>query len=99
RLRRQLRRAAPEALAEGGELGGDGVEERRVVVAAEVEPDGLIRVAHAAAPYRMTWVEMDVHEPDALASVRRASPVPIASLEAIYGRRQYRQYFERQAVD
>ncbi len=42
---------------------------------------------------------MDVHEPEALAHVRRSSPVPIASLEAIYGRRHYRPYFDRQAVD
>jgi galactonate dehydratase len=62
-------------------------------------PEGLIRVAKVAEPYRPTWVEMDLHEPDALAYVRRASPVPVASLEAVYGRRHYRQYFDRQAVD
>jgi galactonate dehydratase len=62
-------------------------------------PEGLIRVTKVAEPYRVTWVEMDLHEPDALAYVRRASPVPIASLEAVYGRRNYRQYFDRQAVD
>lgn len=62
-------------------------------------PEGLIRVARIAAPHRVSWVEMDVHDPDALAHVRRSSPVPIASLEALYGRRQYRPYFDRQAVD
>jgi galactonate dehydratase len=63
------------------------------------KPEGLIRIARAAEPYRPTWLEMDVHEPEALAHVRRSSPVPIASLEAIYGRRHYRPYFDRQAVD
>ena len=63
------------------------------------KPEGLIRIARAVEPYRPTWLEMEVHEPDALAYVRRSSPVPIASLEAIYGRRHYRSYFDRQAVD
>ena len=63
------------------------------------KPEGLIRIARATEPHRPTWVEMDLHDPDALASVRRASPVPVASLESIYGRRQYRQYLDRQAVD
>lgn len=64
-----------------------------------LKPEGLVRIAHAAEPYRMTWLEMDVHEPRALAHVRRSCATPIASLEAIYGRRQYRPYFDHYAVD
>jgi L-alanine-DL-glutamate epimerase-like enolase superfamily enzyme len=64
-----------------------------------LKPEGLVRIAHAAQPFRMTWLEMDVHEPQALAHVRRSSPTPIASLEAIYGRRHYRPYFDQYAVD
>lgn len=64
-----------------------------------MKPEGLMRVARAVEPFRMTWLEMDVHEPGALAQVRRSSATPIASLEAIYGRRHYRPYFEQYAVD
>ncbi len=42
---------------------------------------------------------MDVHEPQALAQVRRSTATPIASLEAIYGRRNYKPYFDHCAVD
>ncbi len=63
------------------------------------KPEGLIRIAKAAERYDMTWLEMDVHEPDALAQVRRSSATPIASLEAIYGRRGYKPYFDERAVD
>lgn len=62
-------------------------------------PEGLVQIARAVEPYAMTWLEMDVHEPKALAQVRRACAVPVASLEAIYGRRNYRPYFDQYAVD
>jgi L-alanine-DL-glutamate epimerase-like enolase superfamily enzyme len=64
-----------------------------------LKPEGLVRVARAAEPHRMTWLEMDIHEPEALATVRRAVNVPVASLESIYGRRAYRAFLERYAVD
>jgi len=64
-----------------------------------MKPEGLVRVARAVEPFRMTWLEMDVHEPQALAQVRASTSTPIGSLEAIYGRRHYRPYFEQRAVD
>lgn len=64
-----------------------------------MKPEGLIQAARALEPLRLTWLEMDLHEPQALAQVRAASRTPVASLEAVYGRRQYRAFFERQAVD
>jgi len=63
------------------------------------KPEGLARIAQAVERFRMTWLEMDVHEPQALAQVRRSSATPIASLEAIYGRRHYKPYFDHCAVD
>ena len=64
-----------------------------------MKPEGLVRVARAVERFRMTWLEMDVHEPQALAHVRASTSTPIGSLEAIYGRRHYRPYFEQRAVD
>ncbi len=63
------------------------------------KPEGLMRIAKAVEPYNLTWLEMDLHEPEALATVRRSTTTPVASLESIYGRRQYRPFFERYAVD
>jgi L-alanine-DL-glutamate epimerase-like enolase superfamily enzyme len=63
------------------------------------KPESLIRISKAAENFSLTWLEMDVHDPSALAHVRRSSATPIASLEAVYGRRNYRPYFEQQAVD
>jgi galactonate dehydratase len=63
------------------------------------KPEGLQRIAKAVEPFHLAWLEMDLHEPKALATVRRSTTTPIGSLESIYGRRGYRPYFENYAVD
>jgi L-alanine-DL-glutamate epimerase-like enolase superfamily enzyme len=42
---------------------------------------------------------MDTRDPRALAYVRRGTTVPVASCECLFGRRDYRPYFEEGAVD
>jgi L-alanine-DL-glutamate epimerase-like enolase superfamily enzyme len=64
-----------------------------------MKPEGFTQVSRAVEPFGLTWLEMDVHEPQALADVRRATKVPVASLEALYGRRSYRQFLDARAVD
>ena len=64
-----------------------------------LRPDGLRQVARAVEPFHLTWLEIDLHEPAALAGIRRASTTPLASLESIYGRRGYRPFLDAQAVD
>lgn len=62
-------------------------------------PAALRRLARTLAPSRLAWLEADLHDPAALAEVRRAALIPIASLETLHGRRAYRPYLESQAVD
>ena len=61
--------------------------------------EGFLRIARTLEPYDPTWLEIDMHDADALATVRAGSRVPITSLESIHGLAGYRPYFERQAVD
>ncbi len=61
--------------------------------------EGLLRVARAVQKFDLTWLEVDIHDPPALAVVRQSGGVPIASLESIHGMRGYRAYFEANAVD
>ncbi|HEY3917620.1 MAG TPA: mandelate racemase/muconate lactonizing enzyme family protein [Stellaceae bacterium] len=61
--------------------------------------EGMRRVARAVEPYDLTWLEIDIHDPQGLALVRRSSATPIGSLEGIHGLKAYRPFFERQAVD
>ncbi len=61
--------------------------------------DGYIRLARALEALDLTWLEIDTYDPAALALIRRSARVPIASCESLYGRRQYRPFFENQSVD
>lgn len=61
--------------------------------------EGLRRIAKAVEPYSLTWLEADIHDPEALALVRASSSTPIGSLESIHGLRGYRPYMERGSVD
>ncbi len=61
--------------------------------------EGFIRMAEAVAPFGLTWLEIDTHDPGGLADIRRRAPCPIASCETLHGRRDFRPYFEAQAMD
>jgi len=61
--------------------------------------DGYRQLARALEPLDMVWLEIDLYDPAGLALIRRSSATPIASLESIYGRRNFRPFFEQQSVD
>ena len=61
--------------------------------------EGYIRVAKALEDLEMDWLELDIFDPSSLAEVRRAAPMSVASLESLFGRRQYKPFFDAAAVD
>ena len=61
--------------------------------------EGYIRLAQALEPFDLVWLEIDSYDPAALATIRRSARTRVASLELLYGRRQFRPFFEQQAVD
>ncbi|HUP36504.1 MAG TPA: mandelate racemase/muconate lactonizing enzyme family protein [Candidatus Limnocylindria bacterium] len=61
--------------------------------------EGFLTMARAMEPYDLFWVEMDTRDPKALAYVRSRTSIPVASCECLFGRRDYRPFFEQQAVD
>jgi L-alanine-DL-glutamate epimerase-like enolase superfamily enzyme len=61
--------------------------------------EGFRQIAKAVEPFNMMWLEMDTWEPQALAAIRAFASTPIASLEAVLGRRALRPYLDAQAVD
>jgi L-alanine-DL-glutamate epimerase-like enolase superfamily enzyme len=61
--------------------------------------DGFMRIAKAVEPFNLTWLEIDIHDPEALALIRRSTSTPIASLEAISGLKNYRPFLQRYSVD
>ena len=61
--------------------------------------DGYKQIAKALSPFRLTWLEVDSYNPEALASIRATADMPICSGEDLYTSRQYRPFFENQAMD
>ena len=44
-------------------------------------------------------MNFDIYNPDALAYIRNRTSTPIASCESLYGIRDFRLYFQKQAMD
>jgi L-alanine-DL-glutamate epimerase-like enolase superfamily enzyme len=61
--------------------------------------EGFRRIAEAVAPAKLTWLELDAHDPKSIALIRRDAPCPIASGETLLERRDFRPYFEAYAFD
>jgi galactonate dehydratase len=61
--------------------------------------DGFLRIAEAVEPFKLAWLEVDIHDAEALALVRRSTRTPIASLESLYGLKQFRPFLQQYAVD
>jgi len=61
--------------------------------------EGFLRAARALEPFDLMWLELDSYHPESLATIRQGTTIPIASGESLYRRRDYRPYFERQAMD
>jgi galactonate dehydratase len=61
--------------------------------------EGFLKVARAMEPFDLLWVEIDTRDPKALAYIRSRTTIPVASCECLFGRRDYRPYFEHQSVD
>ncbi|MBI3514994.1 MAG: mandelate racemase/muconate lactonizing enzyme family protein [Proteobacteria bacterium] len=61
--------------------------------------EGYIQIARAAEPYNLFWLEIDIYDPQALKDIRNVATMPIASCESLFGRRQFKPYFEAHAMD
>ena len=53
----------------------------------------------APEPVDLFWVEIDTRDPRALHHIRQGTTIPVASGECLFGRRDYRPFFEQQAMD
>lgn len=61
--------------------------------------EGYIRLARALEHHGLMWVEIDSFDARALGHIRRAIQTPVASCESLFGRRQFKEYFENYAMD
>ncbi len=61
--------------------------------------EGYLKVVRALEDLGLFWVEIDSFDPAALRDIRTRTSVPLASCESLYGRREFKPYFEAYAVD
>jgi len=61
--------------------------------------EGFLKMLRAIADLDLFWVEIDSYVPEALATIRKQSPHPIASCETLLGLREFMPYFREQAMD
>lgn len=64
-----------------------------------MKPEGYIRMLRELADFDLYWVEIDSPSAEALADVRRASPHPIASCEAVVPHESFVPFLHEQAMD
>ena len=66
---------------------------------AKPTPPVALRLAHEVAPYNLLFLEEPIppENVDALATVARSSPVPIATGERLFTRHGFREVVEKQA--
>jgi galactonate dehydratase len=61
--------------------------------------EGYIRLARALEHHGLMWVEIVSYDARALGHIRRATRTPVASCESLFGRRQFKDFFENYAMD
>lgn len=61
--------------------------------------EGFLKMARAMEPYNLLWVELDTRSPQALAYIRQGTRIPVASGECLFGRRDYKPFFDAQSMD
>jgi galactonate dehydratase len=89
-IRKQL-----AAFREGAGLGMDIL----VDLNFNYKTEGYVKMAQAMEPFDLFWVEIDTRDPKALHYIRTQTKTPVASCECLFGRKDYRPYFENQSMD
>ena len=64
-----------------------------------MKPEGYVRMLRELEGFDLFWAEMDLPGAEALADVRRKSPHPIASCEAVVPHESFVPYLQERATD
>jgi L-alanine-DL-glutamate epimerase-like enolase superfamily enzyme len=95
---REVLRALRDELAAFREGAGPDVD-ILVDLNFNFKTEGFLKIARAIEPFDVFWIEIDTRDAGALAYIRRGTTIPVASCECLFGRRDYRPFFEQQSVD
>src|SRR5205823_11910601 len=65
----------------------------------DCKTEGFLPVARPVGPYDICWMESATRDAKALRHIRDHTAIPVASCECLFGRRDYRPFFEQGALD
>lgn len=94
----RILRAAADTLAALRSGGGNDMG-LMLDVNFHFKTEGFLRIAETVAPFDLSWLEIDTHDAASLALIRERALCPIASCETLCGRRDFKPFFERYAMD
>lgn len=63
------------------------------------KPEGYRQITSGLDDLELSWIEIDLYDPVALASIRERIATPIASCESLFGIREFRPFFENASMD
>ncbi len=63
------------------------------------KPEGFRQITTGLDDLGLTWIEIDLYDPVALAGIRERVATPIASCESLFGVREFRPFFENASID
>ena len=63
------------------------------------KPEGYRQITNGLDDLQLSWIEIDLYDPAALASIRERVATPIASCESLFGLREFKPFFESESVD
>jgi L-alanine-DL-glutamate epimerase-like enolase superfamily enzyme len=63
------------------------------------KPEGYRQITNGLDDLKLSWIEIDLHDPVALASIRERVATPIASCESLFGHREFKPFFENASMD
>ena len=90
--------AARQQLAAFREGAGSGMD-ILVDLNFNYKTEGYVTMARAMEPFDLFWVEIDSRDPKALHYIRSRTTIPVASCECLFGRKDFRPFFEAQSMD
>ena len=63
------------------------------------KPEGYRQITNGLDDLKLSWIEIDLYDPVALASIRERVATPIASCESLFGLREFKPFFENASMD
>jgi L-alanine-DL-glutamate epimerase-like enolase superfamily enzyme len=64
-----------------------------------IKPEGCMRVAGLLEQFNLLWLEIDMHDPEALLQIKQSTSTRICTGETLHYMREYLPYFDRHAAD